>query len=103
MKVIRIFSRLLLLLLVAAAFVGLTAIYGSSTHPALPNVRYQQEQRHEPSAPEIGYFSQFVGYGIMLAVFCYAGRMLFRLRLNPAPHGEGQPIVLGLRENTRRT
>jgi len=101
-KVVRIFSRLMLLLFIAAAFVGLTAIYGSSTHPALPNALYQEEQRHEPSSPEVGYFSQFVGYGIMLAVFCYAGRMLFRLRLNPAPHGEGQPIVLGLRGNNRR-
>lgn len=103
MKVIRLLSRVAVLLLAAAAFVGLTQVYGNSTHPALPNAFWQAERQHEPSAPNIGYFSEFVGFGIFLAVCATAGRILFRLRLNPAPRGEGRPILLNLYQARRET
>jgi len=101
MKLARVLPRVVILLVVAAAFVGLTAVYGNSTNPVLPDAVWQAEHQHEPSAPNIGYFSEFVGWGIWLAVCCVVGRMLFRLRLNPVPRGEGQPILLDLRPSRR--
>jgi hypothetical protein len=97
-KIRRLLSRLLLLSLVAAAFVGLTWMYGRSAHPPFPSSRSQEEKRHRPSAPQFDYFLEFVGYGTVLAVFALAGRLVFRLRLNPVSRREGQPILLNLRQ-----
>ncbi|HXU19696.1 MAG TPA: hypothetical protein VN788_03840 [Verrucomicrobiae bacterium] len=107
MKLVRVLSRLVVLLAAAGAFVGLTAMYYDSS-PHGPDSRdwptptdfaqWQAEIRHQPSAPEVGYFSEFAGTAIILAIFVWMGRMLFRLRLNPAPRNEGQLILLGLYE-----
>ena len=112
MKLVRVLSRLIALLVAVGAFVGLTAMYYEHTpHVALPATtvremgarnfeRWQAEIRHQPSAPELGYFSEFVASAIMLAIFGWMGRLLFRLRLNPAPRGEGQLIFCT--EHSRR-
>jgi hypothetical protein len=76
--------RLALLSLAAAAFAALTGIYGRSVRPPLPNPRGRAARRHRPSAPEAGLFSEFVGEGMIVAIFAVGGRILFQLRLSPA-------------------
>jgi hypothetical protein len=95
-KLVRVLSRLALLSLAAAAFVGLTGIYGGSVQPHLPNPRGQAVRRHRPSAPQVSRFPEFVGEGMLLAFFAVAGRIGLRLRLSPVSRSEGQPIMLGL-------
>ena len=96
MKLVRLLSRLALLSLAAAAFVGLTGIYGGSVRPPLPNPLYRATHRHRPSAPQVSHFLEFVGAGLVLALFAVGGRIALRLRLSPAPRSEGQAILLGL-------
>jgi hypothetical protein len=96
MKLVRLLSRLALLSLATAAFVGLTGIYGGSVRPSLPSPRYRATHRHPPSAPQVSHFLEFVGAGIVLALFAVGGRTALRLRLSPAPRSEGQLILLGL-------
>ena len=96
MKLLRLLSRLALLSLAAAVFVGLTAIYGGSVQPPLPNPGYRAAHRHPPSAPQGWRFLEFVGAGLVSAVFAVGGRIVLRLRLSPAPRSEGQPILLRL-------
>jgi hypothetical protein len=95
-KLVRVLSRLALLSLAAAAFVGLTGIYGGSVQPHLPNPRGQAVRRHRPSAPQVSRFPEFVGEGMLLAFFAVAGRIGLRLRLSPVSRSEGQLIMLGL-------
>ena len=96
MKFVRVLSRLALLSLTAAAFAGLTAIYGGSVRPPSPNPEWRAWRRHRPSTPEVGKFPELVGEGMVLAMYAVAGRIVLRLRLSPAPRSEGQPILLGL-------
>lgn len=103
MKLSRVLSRLALLSLAAAALVGLTEIYGRSAQPWLPDAVAQAEKQHQPSAPEIGYFSEFFGWGMWLVICAVTGRLIFRLRLNPAPRGEGQSILLDLHRGRRES
>ena len=98
MKLIRLLSRLALLSLAAAAFVGLTKIYGDSAHPPLPYARFQAKHRHPPSAPNAAEFTEFIRYGLAFAVFAVGGRLAFRLRLNPPSPSEEQPILLNLHQ-----
>lgn len=103
MKFARILVRVALLLLAAAAFVGLTVLYGNSAHPSIASDPVWQNGRdHRPSGPQIGYVSEFVGEGLLLVFFAAAGRLVFRLRLNPVPHGEAQPILLDLHRARRQ-
>jgi hypothetical protein len=101
MKLVRVLSRLALLSLAAAGFVGLTGIYGDSVRPPLPNPRWQAVGQHRPSAPEVDQFPEFVAAGVELALFAVAGRMVFRLRLSPVSRSEGQPILLNLNREGR--
>jgi hypothetical protein len=94
-NLVRIVPRLALLSLVAAAFAGLTAIYGSSVRPPMRNPRYQAKHRYRPPAPQASQFVGFISAGIELAIFAAAGRVL-RLRLSTTPRNEGSPIVLDL-------
>lgn len=106
MKLMRVVSRIAILLVVAAVFVKLTAMYGNSARilpyprfpfsPYTPSALEQVEMRHQPAAPDVGYVTDFVGWGIWLAICGVIGRKGFRLRLNPARRGAGQPILLGL-------
>lgn len=107
MKLLRLLSRIAVLLLASAAFIGLTSIYHGSLHSVLPEAtikdlgpagfaRYQYETRHQPSAPRIGYFSDFAAYGMLLTIFALTGRILFGIRLNSPPRSEGKPILLDL-------
>ena len=95
-KLVRLISRIALLSLAAAAFVGLTGIFGGSVRPPLPNPGWQADRRHRPSAPQVWYFTEFVGEGMVLVVFAVGGRIVLRLRLSPASRSEGQPILLRL-------
>jgi hypothetical protein len=99
MKLVRVLSRLALLSLAAAAFAGLTKIYGDSAPPPLPYPgfqKFQAKHRHPPSAPNAAEFTEFIRYGIAFAIFAVGGRLAFRLRLNPPSPSEEQPILLGL-------
>ena len=102
MNLIRVLFRLALLALVAAAFVGLTAIYGSSVRPPLPYARFQAAHRHRPPEPQLGRVTEVIGEGLLLALFAVGGRVALRLRLNPAPSSEGKPILLGLDRDAGR-
>ena len=101
MKFVRVISRLAPLSLAAAAFAGLTEIYGGSVPPPLPNPQWRAGRRHRPSAPEVGKFPELVGEGMVLAIYAVAGRIVLRLRLSPASRGEGQPILLGLYQEAK--
>jgi hypothetical protein len=95
-KLVRVLSRLALLSLAAAAFVGLTGIYGGSVRPPSPNPHWQAARRHRPPAPEVSQFPEFVGEGMALAFFAVVGRIALRLRLSPVSRSERQPILLNL-------
>ena len=96
MKLVRVLARLAVLSLAAAAFVGLTGIYGSSARPPLPPPEYQEARRHPASAPHVWEFPDFVGVGVGLAIFAVGGRLVFRLRLNPVSSSEERVILLDL-------
>jgi hypothetical protein len=99
MKLVRLLSRLALLSLAAAAFVGLTKIYGDSAPPRLPYPgieKFQATHRHPPSAPNAARFPEFIRYSLAFAIFAVGGRVAFRLRLNPPSPSEEQPTLLGL-------
>jgi hypothetical protein len=97
-KLVRVLSRLALLSLAAAAFVGLTRIYGGSVRLPVPDPNFQAERLHRPSAPQLGRFPEFVGDGMVLALFALAGRIIFRLRLSSVSRSDGQPILLKLHQ-----
>jgi hypothetical protein len=101
MRFIRVLSRLAPLSLVAAAFAGLTGIYGGSVRSPLPDPQWRAGRDHRPSAPEVLLFPEFVGEGMIVAIFAVGGRIVFRLRLSPPPHSEGQPILLGLHQEAK--
>jgi hypothetical protein len=94
--------RIALLSLAAAAFVGLTGMFGRSVRLALPNPGWQAERAHRQSAPQGRYFfTEFGGEFILLAVCAAVGRVVLRLRLSPASRSEGQPILLDLHRGMR--
>jgi len=96
-KLIRVLSRIALISLAAAAFVGLTVIIFGSGHPVLPSPGWRAERGHRQSAPQRRYFfTEFAGEFVLVAVFAAMGRVIFRLRLSPASRNEGQPILLNL-------
>ena len=101
MKLVRVLPRLALLSLAASAFVGLTGIYGGLVRAPLPNPSWQAERRHRPSAPHVTLFPEFVGEGMVLALYAFGGRIVFRLRLSPVSRSEGQPISLDLHRERR--
>jgi len=88
---VRALSRTALLSLAAAAFAGLTAIYGAAARPPLPNRYWQAERRHRAPAPQVEKFPEFVAEGMVVAVYAVAGRLLLRLRLSRAPNSPGKP------------
>jgi hypothetical protein len=95
-KLVRVLSRLALLSLAAAAFVGLTGIYGGSVQLPLPSPNWQAARGHRPSAPEVSQFPEFIGESMAVVFFAVIGRLALRLRLSPVSRGEGQPISLNL-------
>jgi hypothetical protein len=95
-KLARVLSRLALLSLAAAAFIGLTEIYGGSVRPPLPNPRWQAERRNRPSELQVSKVLEFFAGAMELALYALAGRIVFRLRLSPVSRHEGQPILLNL-------
>ena len=96
MKFVRALSGLGLLSLVTAAFAALTAICGNSGRPPSPDPELQTWRQHRPSAPQLGYFPEVIGELVGVVMIAAAGRIVFRLRLSPAPRSEGKPILLGL-------
>jgi hypothetical protein len=104
-KLIRVLlSRLALLLIVAAAFIGWRTTYVSLVlHFMLANAHWRVAlQDSRPSAPDVAYFPDFVYRAGLLALFCIAGRLVFRLRLTSVPRGEG-PVLLDLRREGQRS
>jgi hypothetical protein len=101
MRFIRVLSRLALLSLIAAAFADLTSIYGGSVQSPLPDPQWRAGRDHRPSAPEVRLFPEFIGEGIIVAVFAVGGRIVLRLRLSPPSRSEGQPILLGLHQEAK--
>lgn len=103
MKLVRVLLRRLVLLLVfAAAFVALGETYRSfMRHHILRNAL--SNGGSWSSGPEIVWFPDLIYRATLLAFFCLAGRVLFRLRLNPAPRGEGQPVLLDLRQENQQS
>jgi hypothetical protein len=101
MKFLRVLSRLGLLSLTAAVFVGLTGMYGGSVRPSAPSLIWQATREHRPSAPHVGQFPEFLGGVSQLALYALAGRVIFRLRLSSMSRGEERPILLGLRREYR--
>ena len=93
---IRALSRMALLSLAAAAFVGLTAIYGEVAPPQLPNPDWQAFRRHRAPAPYVGEFPEFVAEGMVVTIYAVAGRLLLRLRLSRVPYTQGKPIGLNV-------
>jgi hypothetical protein len=96
-KQVRVLSQLACLSLAAAAFAGLTRIYAGSVRPPLPDPNFQAERLHRPSALQLNRFPEFVGDGMILALFALAGRIIFRLRLSPVPRRHG-PTLLNLHQ-----
>ena len=94
MKLVRALSRIALLSLAAAAFVGLTAVYKDAVPPPVPNPYWQAARRHRALAPQVDKFPEFVAEGMVVAVYAVAGRLLLRLRLSRVPRTQGQPIGL---------
>jgi len=92
-----------LLSLAAAAFVGLTAIYGEVAPPQLPNPDWQASRRHRAPAPHVDEFPECVAEGMVVTIYAVAGRLLLRLRLSRVPHSQGKPIALNVatHESTR--
>ena len=100
MTIVRLVSRVAALSLAAAAFVGLTGIYGGSVRPPLPDPSSQAERRHRQSAPQVSKFPEFVGEGMLLALYAVTGRIVLRLRLSPVSRSEG-PTLLDLKRERR--
>ena len=101
MKFLRLLSRLALLSLAAAVFVGLTGMYGGSVRPPVPSLIWQATREHRPAAPQVGQFPEFLGGVSQLALYALAGRVIFRLRLSSVSRSEERPILLGLRREYR--
>ncbi|GEM_PF-6510934 len=100
MKFARLLLRTAILSLAAAAFVWLTGIFGDSRQISAPNRGWQAERAHRASTPRVAKFAEFLGAGVIVAVVAAIGRIIFRLRLSPAPRNAGQPILLDLRAGT---
>jgi hypothetical protein len=92
----RLLFRIVLLSLAAAAFAGLTAVYGDAAPPPLPNPYWQAARRHRALAPQVDKFPEFVAEGMVVTVYAVAGRLILRLRLSRVPHTLGKPIELNL-------
>lgn len=98
MKLKRAVLRLAILLLVAIAFVELTAIYGRSAQVRVPGPMTQVDRLHHRPRPDIGHFLEFFGAGIEVLLFAVIGRLFLRLRLSARPPNEGQLVSLALRD-----
>ena len=93
---IRALSRMALLSLAAAAFVGLTAIYGDVAPPQLPNPDWQAFRRHRAPVPHVDEFPECVAEGMVVAIYAAVGRLLLRLRLSRVPYTQGTLIGLNV-------
>jgi len=88
-------ARIALLSMVAALFFWLTQVYAGSVRPPRFAGRYLRERRNNrPSEPQFGRFPSFFGEGLIVALIAVAGRIVFRLRLTPAPRNEDPMILL---------
>ena len=96
MKLARVLWRIAILSLATAALVGLTRMYGNSVQYPLPSPRAREARLHQPSLPEAGEFPEVLGGGMVVAVCALAGRIIFRLRLNPPPRNSDKMVSLGL-------
>ena len=96
MKPARLLARLVLLLVAAAVFIGLTQFYAGSLRADSVNAYRRALRRHRPSEPQLSRFPSFLGAGMLFALIAVAGRLVFRLRLSPASENEDRVILLDL-------
>lgn len=86
MKVIRLLlSWFVLVLIIATAFLVWFTVYARFVlHSMLTGADWQTAlQDSRLSAPDVAYFPDFLYRAGVLALFCIAGRLVLRLRLNP--------------------
>jgi len=96
-KLVQVLPRLALLSLAAAVLVGLTVLYGGLVRTHLASPQEQEFRLHHPSAPQfVDEFPEFFAAVTEVALFALMGRLIFRLRLAPAPR-DRRPILLNLR------
>ena len=96
LSLVRLSSRIAIISLVAAAFAGLTEIYGGSVQSPLTDPIEQAERQHRASEPGPSQFPEFLGYVVLLVFWVGIGRVGLRLRLSPPSRSETQPISLNL-------
>jgi hypothetical protein len=103
-KLVQVLSRLALLSLAAAAFIGLTEMYGTSVRLPLPNPQWQAGRRHRASWPQSNQLpsgiGEFIAEGIGFTLCAAVGRIVLRLRLSPVSPSEGKMISLNLHRGT---
>lgn len=77
-------SRILILSLVAAAFVGLTGAWARSIQPPPVVARrgFLRERRRRPSAPQFQRVPSFFGEIVLIGGIAFGGRKLLHLRLS---------------------
>jgi hypothetical protein len=75
---LRLSCRAAILLLAAAAFVGLTAAYAASARYRVPGPQEQTARRSRPPRPQAGELPSIAGEGVLLAFYAVMGRLVWR-------------------------
>jgi hypothetical protein len=86
----QIVARLAIIAVVAAVFIGLTAVYASTIRPPanrrgeyreFRDLREFRDRRRRPAGPKLSALPNFLVEGSVVAMIAIAGRMVLRLRL----------------------
>lgn len=101
MKIVHVLSRIAFLSLAAAAFVGLTYIYGRSVRLPLSDPHDRAVRAHRPSGPHATEFPEFLADAIVITLYAVAGHVVFRLRLSTKSHSNKQPVILSLHKGSK--
>lgn len=96
MRFLQILSRLALVSLAAGIFAILMSIYAASGQSLLPNSHDRTARQDRASWPDVSESPTLIGEVAVLVLFAMIGRIVFRLRLSPAPRNEGQLLRLKL-------
>jgi hypothetical protein len=100
MTFLRLSYRAAILLLAAAAFVGLTAAYAASARYRVPGPQEQTARRSRPPRPQAGELPSIAGEGVLLGFYAVMGRLVWR-RLPRNSRSNEEMILLGLRPRRR--
>jgi hypothetical protein len=96
MTFLRLSYRAAILLLAAAAFVGLTAAYAASARYRVPGPQEQTARRSRPLRPQGSELPSIAGEGLLLALYAVTGRLAWR-RLPRDSRSNEEMILMGLR------